>query len=196
MLNYQPMNNAPSNPEQWVDLYADSLFSFALKFISQTDQAQNLVQETFLAALKSHSSFQGASSEKTWLLGILKHKITDYLRLKYRETPASQLVSENMHVEDFFDNIDQHLIKEPGTWEFNPNALLENKEFWKAFQDCLSHLPEKSSQAFSLRELENIDTKEICKILAVSSTNLWVLLHRARLQLRQCLETNWFEKHD
>jgi RNA polymerase sigma factor (sigma-70 family) len=97
-----------TNPDQWVDLYGDSLFSFTLKFISQTDVAQNLVQETFLAALQNRSSFKGNSSEKTWLIGILKNKITDHLRLKYREVPASQIVEENMHIEDFFDNADLH----------------------------------------------------------------------------------------
>jgi RNA polymerase sigma-70 factor (TIGR02943 family) len=190
------MAHTPSNPEQWVDLYADALFSFALKFITQPDQAQNLVQETFLAALKNRSGFKGNSSEKTWLLGILKHKITDHLRLKYKEVPASQLVEENMHIEQFFDNArDGHLAKEPGHWEFNPAALIENKEFWLAFNACISKLPEKTAQAFSLRELDDLDSREICKVLGISSTNLWVLLHRARLQLRQCLELNWFEKN-
>jgi len=190
------MPHDPTDPNQWVDLYADALFSFALKFISQTDQAQNLVQETFLAALKNRSGFKGNSSEKTWLLGILKHKITDQLRLKYKEVPASQLVEADTHIEDFFDNADYgHLKKKPGDWAFNPSDLIENKEFWRSYNDCLEKLPEKTAQAFSLREIEDMDSKEICKVLGVSSTNLWVLLHRARLQLRQCLETNWFE-HD
>ena len=188
------MPNTPTSPDQWVDLYSDYLFSFALKFISKPDQAQNLVQETFLAALKNKAGFKGNSTEKTWLLGILKHKITDSLRLKYREIPASQLVEENMHVEQFFDNADYgHLKKKQGNWEFNPSALIENKEFWGTFNDCLEKLPEKTAQAFSLREIDAMDSKEICKVLGISSTNLWTLLHRARLQLRQCLEMNWFE---
>jgi len=191
------MITSQTNPDQWVDLYGNSLFSFTLKFISQTDVAQNLVQETFLAALQNRGGFKGNSSEKTWLIGILKNKITDHLRLKYREIPASQIVEENMHVEDFFDNADYgHLKKKPGDWEFNPAALIENKEFWTAFNHCLEKLPEKTAQAFSFREMDAMDSEEICKILGVSSTNLWVLLHRARLQLRQCLEINWFEKKD
>ena len=189
------MVNPSTNPDQWVDLYADALFSFALKFISQRDQAQNLVQETFLAALKNQAGFKGSSSEKTWLIGILKNKITDHLRLKYKEIPASQLVEENMQIDAFFDNNDfGHLKKQPGHWEFAPCALIENKEFWQAFNACIGKLPEKTAQAFSLRELDAMDSGEICKVLGVSSTNLWVLLHRARLQLRQCLEINWFEE--
>ena len=188
------MNNAQNPADQWVDLYGDALFSYALKFIPQKDVAQNLVQETFLAALKNQSSFKGNSSEKTWFIGILKNKIIDYLRLKYRETPASQLVKEDMHIEDFFDKADTgHLKKEPGNWEFNPSSLIENKEFWGSFNDCLEKLPEKTAQAFSLREIDAMDSKEVCKVLGITSTNLWVILHRARLQLRQCLETNWFE---
>lgn len=189
------MTHTLSKPEQWVDLYGDALFCFALKFISQPDQAQNLVQETLLAGLKNQAGFQGKSTEKTWLLGILKHKITDHLRLKYRETPASQLVTDDMHVEEFFDNVEQHLRKEPSEWEFHPESLLEKGEFWQAFHECLGKLPEKAGQAFSLREVEDTSAEEICKILNISSTNLWVLLHRARLQLRQCLEMNWFEKN-
>ena len=101
-----------------------------------------------------------------------------------------------MHIEQFFDNAkDGHMSKEPGHWEFDPSSLIENKEFWLAFNDCLGKLPEKSAQAFSLRELDAMDSPKICKVLGVSPTNLWVLLHRARLQLRQCLEINWFEKN-
>ena len=189
------MHQSQIAPEQWVDTYADDLYCYALKFIPNIDSAQNLVQETFLAALKSRDTFTGRSAEKTWLIGILKNKISDHLRAKYREIPASQLIEEDGTIEGFFDSQNGHLAQEPKAWEFNPTLLLENKEFWKIFNDCLSRLPPKTAQAFALREIESVDSKEICKVLGMSSTNLWVALHRARLQLRQCLETNWFE-HD
>lgn len=188
------MNQAQANPQDWVDLYGDILFSYALKFILQPDVAQNLVQETFLAALKNQGSFEGKSSQKTWMIGILKNKITDHLRSKYKEVPASQLVADDADIASFFDSQSGHLAQEPKAWALNPTKLLENKEFWNAFNDCLNRLPEKTSQAFALREIESMDSQEICKVLGISSTNLWVLLHRARIQLRQCLETNWFEK--
>ena len=111
-----------SSPQQWVDLYADDLYSYALKFISQTDTAENLVQETFLAALKNRSSFEGRSSEKTWLIGILKNKITDHLRRKYREIPASQLAGEEQTIESFFDSRSGHLKQEPREWKLNPTV--------------------------------------------------------------------------
>ena len=187
------MPETQTSREQWVDLYADALYCYALKFIPNDDTAQNLVQETFLAGLKNRASFSGKSAEKTWLIGILKNKISDHLRAKYREIPVSQLIEEDKTIDGFFDSQSGHLSQEPKSWEFNPTLLLENKEFWKIFNDCLSRLPAKTAQAFSLREIEGMDSKEICKVLGISSTNLWVTLHRARLQLRQCLETNWFE---
>lgn len=185
--------NDQKSPEEWVDLYGDDLYCYALKFIPQTDIAQNLIQETFLAGLKGRASFAGKSSEKTWLIGILKNKITDHLRAKYKEVAASQLIDDEKTIEGFFDSQSSHLAQEPKSWEFNPTILLENKEFWKSFNDCLSHLPEKTAQAFSLREIESMDSEEICKVLGISSTNFWVLMHRARIQLRQCLESNWFK---
>ncbi len=188
------MPNQTTNPNEWVDLYADALYSYCFKFIPNPDIAQNLIQETFLAALKSQNNFQGTSSQKTWLIGILKNKINDHLRLKYREIPASQIIDDDISIEQFFDkNQYGHLKKEPTHWDFPSHDLSANQEFWVIFNDCLSRVPEKSAQAFSLREIDGMATQEICKILNVSSTNLWVLLHRARLQLRQCLEINWFE---
>ena len=186
------MTQTQNDPKDWVDLYADDLYCYALKFIPNDDTAQNLVQETFLAALKNRHTFSGKSAEKTWLIGILKNKITDHLRAKYKEVPVSQLIDEEKTIEGFFDSQSGHLAQEPKAWEFNPTVLMENKEFWGTFNDCLSHLPEKTAQAFSLREIEAIDSKEICKVLNISATNLWVLLHRARIQLRACLEKNWF----
>ena len=186
------MNQQPSNPNDWVDLYSDDLYCFALKFIPNDDTAQNLLQETFLAALKNRHTFSGKSSEKTWLIGILKNKITDHLRTKYKEVPVSQLIDNEKTIEGFFDSQSGHLTQEPKAWEFNPKSLMENKEFWNTFNDCLNHLPEKTNQAFALREIEAMKSTEICKVLGISSTNLWVLLHRARIQLRACLEKNWF----
>jgi len=184
---------ALSNPQQWVELYADALYAYALKMIPHPDQAENLIQETFLAALKSKDSFKGNSSEKTWLIGILRHKITDHLRLKYREVPVSSLTPEDVSIDSFFDQVNETLKKNPGSWDFQPDQLLKKEEFWRTFEECLKRLPPKTAEAFSLSEMEQMNSKEICKVLNVSSTNLWSLLHRARVQLRQCLQMNWFE---
>lgn len=182
-----------SNPRQWVDLYADDLYAYTIKIIPDTHQAENLIQETFLAALKAKESFKGNSAEKTWLIGILRHKITDYLRSKYKEIPVSNLAPDDVNVDSFFDQVNQSLKNSPGSWDINPSQLLNKEEFWRAFEECLKRLPKKTAAAFSLSELDEMKSKEICKVLNVSATNLWSLLHRARIQLRQCLQINWFE---
>ena len=189
------MENHLSSPQQWVDLYADDLYAYAFKIIPDPHQTENLIQETFLAAIKSKDSFKGKSTEKTWIIGILRHKINDYLRSKYKEVPVSSLVPEDISTDNFFDQVNETLNKTPGTWNLQPDELLNKEEFWRAFEECLKRLPSKTAEAFSLSEIEEMNSNEICKVLNVTATNLWSLLHRARVQLRQCLQINWFE-HD
>ena len=183
---------SPLNPEQWVDNHGNYLFRFALARLRNSELAENVVQETFLAALKAHKTFSGKSSERTWLVGILKHKIIDHLRQSYREKPITDLQSEERAINDFFDQ-EEHLKKTPSHWIPEVHILTENAEFWEAFEDCLKKLPKATADAFALKEIDNVTSKEICKLLEITTTNLWVMLHRARLHLRQCLEKNWFE---
>jgi len=186
------MDNSTTNPEVWVDVHGDSLFCYARGRVRNQDVAENLVQETFLAGLKSQATFSGQSAERTWLIAILKHKIVDHLRQSYREKPVSDLISDEQTIDDFFDQTN-HLKKEPRAWSSPPEATLEKTEFWQTIENCLQKLPQWIADAFSLREIENMDTKEICKLLGITPTNLWVMLHRARLQLRECVQINWFE---
>jgi len=181
------------NPELWVDQYGDYLYHFALGRLRNSTDAENAVQETFLSAFKSADSFSGKSSERTWLIGILKHKIIDHFRKSYREQPVTDLKREEEAINQFFDR-DEHLKKHPSQWIPNPDELLEKKEFWDVFYKCSEKLTKITSDAFLLREVEKMDSKEICKILGITPSNLWVLLHRARLHLRQCIEINWFER--
>jgi len=183
----------PSDPAKWVDTYGNYLYRFALGRLRNPELAENAVQETFLAALQANKSFAGRSSERTWLVGILRHKIIDHYRKKYREVPVSNLKSDQETVDSFFDRT-EHPKKFPSKWLPDPRELSENKEFWEVLEKCLKKLPKATADAFSLREMDKADTEEICKILGISATNLWVMLHRARLQLRGCLEENWFEK--
>jgi len=184
-----------SDPEQWVDLYGNYLYRFALGRLRNPEEAENTVQETFLAAFKAKESFSGRSSERTWLIGILKHKIIDYFRKKYREIPVSdlQIQDEQATVDSFFDQV-EHPLKYPSDWEADPRTLSENNEFWGILEQCLKKLPQATALAFSMREMDAMKTPEICQILNITPTNLWVMLHRARLQMRGCLEKNWFEK--
>lgn len=179
------------NPSQWVDLYGNYLFNFALGRVRNHTEAENLVQEAFVAALKSMESFQGKSSEKTWLTGILKHKIMDHYRKSYREQPVSDLQGNVDRTNDLFDD-NQKMKQQPGGWLPNPKELLEKKEFWAVFQGCQHKLPKAAGDAFILKEVEKLDSKVICETLGITKSNYWVLMHRARLLLRQCLEENWF----
>lgn len=189
------MDNSRTNPEVWIDTHGDHLFRYALGRVRNREVAENLVQETFLAGLKAQAAFSGQSAERTWLIAILKHKIIDHLRQSYREKPVSDLISEEQTIDEFFDETG-HYKKEPGNWVPQAQTTLERTEFWQTIENCLQKLPQKTADVFSLREIENKDTKEICKLFNISPTNLWVILHRARLQLRQCLETNWFERQE
>lgn len=182
------------NPEAWVKDHGDILYRFALARLRNPELAANAVQETFLAALKAQKRFAGRSSERTWMVGILKHKIIDEFRKKYHEIPVTDLQSDGDDaLNAFFDNTG-HPYKYPSEWELKTDSLAYKHEFWNAINECLKKLPHRAAAAFTLRELDELETKEICKLLKISVTNLWVILHRARLQLRACLEKNWFEK--
>lgn len=178
---------------QWVDLYADALYSYAFRSIPNPDTARDLVQETFAAALKNRRTFEGRSKEKTWLIGILRNKIYDHLRRKYKEAVPVTSLSEDASLDSLYDSQTGALRQMPAEWKMSPSELLEREDFWKVFQECFGRIPAKQADPFALRELEQKSTKEICSILNISATNLGVLLHRARVLLRQCLENNWFK---
>jgi RNA polymerase sigma-70 factor (ECF subfamily) len=186
-----------SDAQTWVDAHGDYLFRYAMMRLRNKDLAENMVQETFLAALKGKASFSGRSSERTWMVGILKHKIIDHYRKDFRERPVTDLQNlqfeEEQTVDQFYDAM-ENPRKYPKDWMPDQQAVLSSKEFWPILHGCMDKLPKTTSAAFAMRELDDMDTPEICKELGISATNLWVMLHRARLQLRECLERNWFEK--
>ena len=190
-----------SDPERWVELYGDYLFKFALIRLRDPAKAEDAVQETFLAALKGGKTFAGRSAEKSWLVGILKNKIFDHYRKAGRETSFTDLEFYSDEESDRF--IPDGLSKDgwihelgPLEWSSDPGASLDSREFWKTFHDCSSKMPKNIAAVFNLREVDGIESKEICSLLNISENNLWVMLHRARMALRRCLETNWFGKQD
>ena len=188
-------NNPVENPEKWVDLYGDYLYGYAFYRVYEATVAEDLVQETFLAALHSFKNFQYRSSIKTWLTGILKHKIVDHFRKKAKEQQIDDIEPNINKLDDLFTKNGQWKIK-PANWNADPQKLYDQKEFIKILHKCLSELPGRQASAFILREIVGENTKEICKILDISTTNSWVLLHRARMYLRRCLEINWFTNGD
>ncbi len=187
------------DPERWVEEHGDYLFKFALVRLRDAARAEDMVQETFLAALRGARSFAGRSAEKSWLVGILKHKILDYFRKASRESSFTDL-------EFYSDEESERFIPDgllaggwihelgPMEWSSDFGANLDSEAFWKTFHDCSSKLPKNISTVFALREVDGIESKEICGLLNISESNLWVMLHRARMALRRCLETNWFGK--
>lgn len=190
---------ASAHPEGWVDDYGDYLFKYALLRLRDPLKAEDMVQETFLAALKGAKTFQGRSAEKSWLVGILKNKIFDHYRKAGRETSFTDLDFYSDEEGDRFvadGALRDGWIHElgPMEWSSEPGAALDNEVFWKTFHDCAGKLPKNISTAFTLREVDGVDSREICNLLNITENNLWVMLHRGRMALRRCLETNWFGK--
>jgi RNA polymerase sigma-70 factor, ECF subfamily len=188
-----------SDPERWVEMHGDCLFKYALVRLRDSTKAEDMVQETFLAALRGGDKFAGRSAEKSWLVGILKHKILDHYRKAGRETSFTDLDFYSDEESDRF--IPDGMFKGgwihelgPMEWPSEPGASLDSQAFWKTFYDCSSKLPKTISTVFTMREVDGIESKEICNMLNISENNLWVMLHRARMALRRCLETNWFGK--
>jgi len=187
---------ALSDPSTWVGKHGDFLFRYALFKVGNTTLAEDLVQETFLAALKAGDSFEGKSDERTWLVGILKNKIVDHFRKTGPEVRLETSEQELHYLEESFKNSELgpgswKSGRRPKEWVIDSSDPVESKEFWKFLELCLSKLPARDSQAFVLREMEEIKAEEICNKLGVTPTNLRVLLHRVRLSLRRCLEKNW-----
>ena len=153
--------------------------------------AEDVVQDTFLAALRAEKSFAGRSAERTWFVGILKHKIVDRLRREGRERPVSAVNSSGEIGDDLFNKNGWWQVK-PANWPADPGDVLDTKEFWEAFRHCLENLPQRLRTVFSLREMDEQPTDAVCDALKVTPGNLGVLLYRARMGLRRCLEINWF----
>ena len=187
-----------SDPNRWVDEYGDFLFRFAMMRLRDPAKAEDAVQETFLAALKGGHGFAGRAAEKSWLIGILKNKICDYFRKASREVSFSDLeFYANEEQESFAsESLDMRAWKQnrhPQEW-IDAGKGLDDALFWKAYRDCAGKLPEKVAAAFNLREVDGLESKEVCALLKITEGNLWVMLHRARMALRRCLEINWFAK--
>jgi len=183
-------------PEQWVERHGDYLFRHAQLRVRDPSTAEDLVQETFLAGWRSRNEFAGRSSERTWLLGILKHKIANFYRQQARrmETADDDTLAE-LEAAQFkrsaFGGGHWSRAGAPGKWP-NPARSLEQAEFWQVFHRCIGKLPENLARVFLLRELEECEAATICADLNITPTNLFVMLHRGRLAMRRCLEVNWF----
>lgn len=169
------------------------LYRYALPRVNDADIAKDLVQETFLAAWRNHEKFKGEISEKNWLYTILKNKIIDHFR-----KAATRLTDRLPGIADedaYFDD-KQHwsAAASPGQWNGDTDGDLNRKEFYDILKACKSKLKKIQDMVFTMKYQEDMESEEICKVLNISPSNYWVLIHRAKLQLRACLEKNWFLK--
>ncbi len=177
-----------TTPSKWIENYADSLFGYAIVRVSDREIARDLVQETFLSALQNLSSFRGDSSEKTWLFSIMKNKIIDH----YRRNAGDR--EEPFDLNSYFDEEGEWKDSErPISWSGTGHDDYNSKEFHEALQRCLSRLTSQCRTIFTLKYLEELEFEEICKELAISTSNYWVIMHRAKLTLRRCIEKNWIQ---
>jgi RNA polymerase sigma-70 factor (TIGR02943 family) len=183
-----------SDPATWVDAHGAALLAYAVPRVRDQQTAEDLVQETFLAALKA-GNFRGDAQERTWLVSILRNKICDHFRRLARErTHAGG--DGNDPVEDAWYGTHLGMMERwtspPKAWLVDEDVLMERREFWQAFHECLRGLPSRQAAAFVLRLMEDVEAEQVCQDLDITETNLWVMLHRARARLRTCLEERWF----
>jgi RNA polymerase sigma-70 factor (TIGR02943 family) len=187
-------DQANLNPENWVDQYGDMLFHFAYSRVGKADVAEELVQDTFLAAIRTKKKFEGRSTEKTWLFSILKHKIIDHFRNKNRYVTKGNDENYAEITDQFFDkNGNWSIPMRPAEWNINPIDAYEQKEFLDVFYQCLSEVPARLADAFVYREIDGLSTEEICKVLNITTSNFWVMIYRARMILRRCIDISWIK---
>ena len=177
------------DPTKWVDKYSDYLFNYTIVRVNDRELANDLISETFLAGLKSMKNFKGEASERTWLISILKRKIIDhYRRINSKKGKAEVRITYN----DDSNEGDWLEEQAPDHSDKNAEDLLENEELGVAILECMENLSEKHREIFKMKTIDGFDTEAICNEFAITPSNLWVIIHRARTTLAQCLEKNWF----
>jgi len=186
------MDNQEIDTNQWVERYGDLMYRYTLVRVKDQDAAEEIVQVTFFAALQATQSYQGRSSEKSWLFGILKHKILDHFR-EVKKNRSFDLSPEDDQAPSEYD-MAGHWKKVPQNWRMDPEKSAVNQELTEKLLFCLDGLSDKFRQIFVLKEIDGVSTDQICNEFNIKPTNLWVILHRARNQLKNCLEIHWFEK--
>jgi RNA polymerase sigma-70 factor (TIGR02943 family) len=188
-------------PQQWVANYGDYLFSIAVLKTNNKEVAEDLVQDTFLSAIKAMNGFKGESNEKTWLTAILNNKIIDYYRKKdvLKNADSYLIETEQPFYGNFFESETGtwgHWVKaaQPQAWDKHADQALTNADFYKILELCMSKIPTKLTPIFLAKFIDEEDSEKICKDFDISSSNYWVIIHRTKMVMRKCLETNWFKK--
>jgi RNA polymerase sigma-70 factor (ECF subfamily) len=188
------------DPTDWLDRHGDYLYRYALMRVRDTAAAEDLLQETLLAAMGSYEAHEGRSSERTWLVGIMNHKVVDYFRRLARTSEFQISNEEGRDDLGWFESEGTwrgHWREDqaPISWPVETVRLLGSREFWEILDRGLAQLSPQMAIAFTLREIDGLSSEEICEILDVTPNNLWVILHRGRAKLRHFLEAEWFRGH-
>ncbi len=178
------------HPETWVDQYADYLFNYAVSRVSDAEIAKDLVQDTFIAGLKSAKNFKGDAAERTWLIAILKRKVIDhYRKINSNKGKAEVRMNYSTQTDAQGDWLEEK-VADP--YSLLENDSIENEELGIAIQDCITKLPKKQALVFTMKTIQGISTEDICNELSINPSNLWVMIHRSRTTLMECLNKNWF----
>ncbi len=184
------------NPAEWLSLYGDYLYSYCLFRINHRETAEDLVQETFISAIRAKDSFNRESSVKTWLVAILKNKIIDYYRKRdvLKDTTSYLASTEVQFSDSFFEPGTGHWLREssPGHWSDAADSSVNQEEFSAVLQQCVDKMPTKLAPVFIAKFFDDEDSETICKVHNISPSNYWVIIHRAKVLIRSCLEKNWF----
>jgi len=186
-------DNQKLDPHQWVKTHADYLYAYTFARIRDEEQAKDLVQETFLAALEKVVSFEGKSSERTWLTAILRNKIVDVYRKRSSVLISPELTNAEQEQVDFFNAEDGHwnMKHAPQPINIDDHDPIAGKEFSKILQQCMQKLPALWMSVFTMKHMDDCTTDLICAELKLTAANFWVIIHRAKLNLRACLQKNW-----
>lgn len=180
----------PSDPATWVDEFGDFFYRFAMSRLRDANAAEEAVQETFVAGIRGLSSYEGKATTRNWLMGILKRKIIDIIRQRQRHSSVSNIDGEVDPEQILFDS-SGHWRESATAWANEPAKNIHAGELWDVVQNCLKKLPLGQSDVFTLSVIEGLETPEICAQLGITESNLWVRLHRARMQLAQCVGPLW-----
>jgi len=179
-------------PDKWVGNYADALYAYTITRVKDVQQAEDIVQNTFLSAWKARDTYKGQASEKNWLYAICKNKIIDHFRKH-----AADMVNLSSKEEDMYFDQGNHWTGDaaPKAWSVHFQQPVESKEFYAILDQCKQKLKDIQQAVFVMKYMEDTDSEEICKVLGITTSNYWVLIHRAKLHLRKCLEKNWIGIH-
>jgi len=185
------MQSSNKKINDWVNNYTEELHTWTMYKVSNTENAKDIVQDTFLAVAKNIGAFKEKSNPKTWIFSILNNKINDFYRKKYRQDTKVDVDI----LSSFFKNGEWNSEKEPQNWQNGETNLLDDLEFIEILNYCLEHLPNKFNTVIKMKYYSDKNPKEICQELEISTTNMWQMMHRAKLKLRDCIETGWFKNN-